>query len=148
MTLDLNQIIYPFQRSITNFQQDPTRSSRYLKKSRFMSDLDWSNQILTNLVRFQPDLAESGQFLAPVINPRPTQINSKSTRPEPKNPTKSPSQFRVKFLSTRLIQVESGSDTNLTRLDPWTALVNNILLYTPPSQKLKITPIEINNDKF
>ena len=148
MTLDLNQIIYPFQRSITNFQQDPTRSSRYLKKSRFMSDLDWSNQILTNLVRFQQDLAESGQFLAPVINPRPTQINSKSTRPEPKNPTKSPSQFRVKFCSTRLIRVESESNTDLTQLDPWTALVNNILLYTPPSQKLKIIPIEINYDKF
>ena len=103
-------IVYPYQRSITIFRPNSTRSSRYSTKSR--PDLDGSGQIS----------ARSGQISSPMINPKPTRINPKPMRPEPKNPTKSPGRFRVNFLFTRHIRVESGLGTNSTRLDPWTPL--------------------------
>ena len=98
VTPNPNRIIYPFRRSITNFQPNPTRFG----------------QISTDPVRFQIDLAGSNQISTSVINPRPTQINPKPTRLEPKNPTKSLGQFRAKFLSTCLIKVKSEFGTNPT----------------------------------
>ena len=123
-----------FRWSITIFRPNPARSRRYLTKSR--PDLDGSGQISIRSrriqpyfgqiskdpVRFRPYLAESDQISSPVINPKPTRINPKPMKPKPKNPTRSPGRFRVNFLFTRHIRVESGLNTNPTRPDPWTPL--------------------------
>ena len=128
-------IVYPYRRSITIFRPNPARSSCYPTKYR--PDLDrfgqisvrsrqirpYFDQILKDPVRFRPDLVGSGQISFPVINPKPTWINRKPMRPEPKNPTRSSGRFRVNFLFTRPIRVESGLGTNPTRPDLWTPLL-------------------------
>ena len=84
--------------------------------ARSRLDLDGSGQISARPRQIRPDFSPNDKTR------HPTWVNPKSTRPKPKNRTRCPGRFRVKFLSTRLIRVESGLGTNPTRPDLWIAL--------------------------
>ena len=122
---------YPFRWNITIFRPDPARSHRFPTKYRpnlngsgQISARSWQirldfGQISPDPSRFRPDLDRFGQISSLVISLIPTWINPKLTRPELKNPTRSPSWFRVNFLFTRPSRVESRLGINPTRGHPY-----------------------------